>query len=235
MDRNSIFSKCRACFKNVNGLKNKIHLFDVFNDKRSTVRDSVRISDLFQKYTSILITEKDSLPEYICGRCYKKLRDFHEFYNECNASNAKLLEQRHSIENQSSECDADENSRNISDQEKKPQKISVKKEVDEEAVTQNGENLGDNGIAQAVKVEVELEIDSDHGLDQTFSDESDYNVDSTFEEKPAFDGSTRIHHAVNDAPSALSRFICDVGGCGKTFKLKVPICQYFSFGIFNQN
>lgn len=250
METSCKFFKCRACLNNLN---KKIHLFDVFNEC-STVRDGIRISDLFQKYTSILVTENDSLPEYICARCYKKLRDFHEFYKECNASNAKLLEQ-HLIVKQSRVYGI------------------VKCEV--EADAPNGDILDDIEVDQPEKVEA----NSDHGLEQTFSDESDFNVYNTSGENPTSDDSKRknlskakyrceickkrfsvqhryeahmrqMHqglkgytceicqnefsswksykrhmkfcHSANDEASSTSssRYICDVDGCGKTFKLK---------------
>lgn len=92
--KNSCDSTCRACLKFIRNPKKKIYLFDIFQNESVNI---LKISDLFEKYTLIAVQEGDSLPKYICAHCYRKLKNFHEFCNECIASNENLLKQKDSV------------------------------------------------------------------------------------------------------------------------------------------
>lgn len=278
-------SKCRACLKNINSVRKKTCLFDIFYDKSSKTDNNVRISELFQKYTSILISKNDSLPEYICTGCYKTLKDFHEFYKECNASNQKLLQQQNSIENRPFEHRDEE----AFVQKIEPQElfqVLIKEEIEVPTDSEFEQNIDNTQVNETEKTEP-FDDDSDYGFEP--NDESDYgfgpdesidNVDNQPEEKPLikkpkrkrrstakytcetcrkyftvqhrYDAHMRMHEGLKpflckicsndfvsygfytehmrvnhptegDESSTGPRYICDVSGCGKTFKLKVFI------------
>lgn len=88
-------SNCRACLKLIKNSKKKFYLFDIFQNEDE---QCPRISDLFQKYTLIVMQENDSFPQHICYNCFRKLKSFHEFCNNSIESNEKLLKEKELIE-----------------------------------------------------------------------------------------------------------------------------------------
>lgn len=63
----------------------------------NTLDQCWKVSDLFQKYTSITVQRSDCFPKYICTECFRKIENFHEFSSKCTASNVKLMEKKVSI------------------------------------------------------------------------------------------------------------------------------------------
>lgn len=97
--QNSSKSICRACLRLIKTSRRKIYLFDIFlNNSTNTSNKCLKISDLFQQYTSVAVQRGDCLPKYICTECYRRLEDFHEFSTKCTESNGKLLEKKVIIE-----------------------------------------------------------------------------------------------------------------------------------------
>lgn len=262
---------CRACLKKTNDANKKSHLFDIFAEKSSSKGGSMQISDLFQKYTSVVVVKHDLLPEYICSSCYKKLKNFHEFYKECNASNAKLLEQRKVIVNKLDDIG------NAEGGEQQALFVSIKHEVEFD-IDDDRAHSNEISLTEDFKA---YDSESDFNFEATFPDESNNALEKEPEPKPnrrwrkrpsklkyhcdicekrfsvehRFLAHKRMHqglmgyscqictvdfstwesqqehmkdqHGVDYEPSA--RFICDVGGCGKTFKLKVWILFNYAF------